>query len=210
MRGSGCCWWCAAGALRDDARITRAAPGREVARSSPCCFARPRPVLCRESRSIEEGEKNEQLFKNRAVFFSVCFYQLAPMLSVLARRCRLPIRRQARCIETHREPPLPRCRKEERASTPKRLNRRGVQSSTAVVVAASTSSSPSSSSSSLSPWLCPACSSPLSPSEDGKSLSCPQNHCYDLARERYVNLLRSGRKAKKTGAAPPGDAPDDI
>jgi 23S rRNA (guanine745-N1)-methyltransferase len=132
------------------------------------------------------------------------------MLSVLARRCRLPIRRQARCIETHREPPLPRCRKEERASTPKRLNRRGVQSSTAVVVAASTSSSPSSSSSSLSPWLCPACSSPLSPSEDGKSLSCPQNHCYDLARERYVNLLRSGRKAKKTGAAPAGDAPEAL
>ena len=62
----------------------------------------------------------------------------------------------------------------------------------------------------LSPWLCPVCSAPLSFSEDVKSLSCAQNHCYDLAKEGYVNLVRSGRKAKKAGAALAGDAPESL
>ena len=99
--------------------------------------------------------------------------------------------------------------------TPRRAERFQPSTLAATAVASTSSSSPSSSSAlSLpsSPWLCPACSSPLSRSEEGanKTLTCPQNHCYDLSKEGYVNLVRAGRKAKKSGAAPAGDAPEAL
>ena len=39
-------------------------------------------------------------------------------------------------------------------------------------------------------WICPKCGALLSFSE--KTARCPAGHCYDLAKEGYVNLLLSG------------------
>ena len=104
-----------------------------------------------------------------------------------------------------------RCSREPRAASfTRRRSERLKPSATAVVAAAADAASRSSSSSSPSPWLCPACSSALCFSEDFKTFSCPQNHCFDVAREGYVNLVRTGRKAKKSGAAPAGDAPEAL
>lgn len=38
------------------------------------------------------------------------------------------------------------------------------------------------------PWSCPICGLPLS--RRGDSLLCPSRHCFDVARQGYVNLLR--------------------
>ena len=48
-------------------------------------------------------------------------------------------------------------------------------------------------------WTCPHCQQPLSPRDN--SLVCPANHCFDRAKEGYVNLLPSNRKRSKD----PGD-----
>lgn len=48
-------------------------------------------------------------------------------------------------------------------------------------------------------WLCPLCREPLQ--REGNSLQCPARHCFDYAREGYVNLLPANRK----GSGEPGD-----
>ena len=46
---------------------------------------------------------------------------------------------------------------------------------------------------------CPICSAPLS--RDERAYTCPNGHCYDIAKEGYVNLLPANRKHAKD----PGD-----
>ncbi len=48
-------------------------------------------------------------------------------------------------------------------------------------------------------WICPNCHQPLI--KDGNSLKCEVGHCFDFAREGYVNLLPASRKRSKD----PGD-----
>lgn len=48
-------------------------------------------------------------------------------------------------------------------------------------------------------WTCPNCFKPLT--NDGNSLRCEAGHCFDVAREGYVNLLPASRKRSKD----PGD-----
>ena len=48
-------------------------------------------------------------------------------------------------------------------------------------------------------FRCPLCEGPLS--EDPAGLRCPRGHCFDRAREGYVNLLPVGQKHSKA----PGD-----
>ena len=48
-------------------------------------------------------------------------------------------------------------------------------------------------------WTCPNCHQPLTPRDN--SLLCPANHCFDRAKEGYVNLLPANRKRSKA----PGD-----
>lgn len=56
----------------------------------------------------------------------------------------------------------------------------------------------------LSLFNCPICSSPLPAA--ARLLTCPNGHCFDLAREGYVNLLPANRK-KSTN---PGDSPEML
>ena len=49
------------------------------------------------------------------------------------------------------------------------------------------------------PFVCPHCASPLVQEE--RTLRCARGHCFDLAREGYVNLLPANRKH----SAQPGD-----
>lgn len=51
----------------------------------------------------------------------------------------------------------------------------------------------------MSLFCCPICSAPLSRGE--RSYTCPNGHCYDIAKEGYVNLLPANRKH----ARDPGD-----
>lgn len=51
------------------------------------------------------------------------------------------------------------------------------------------------------PWRCPKCADPLMVS--AKVWRCQNNHCFDVAKSGYVNLLMANRKASKT----PGDSP---
>ena len=44
-------------------------------------------------------------------------------------------------------------------------------------------------------FSCPVCGLRLN--REGKSLKCGNNHCFDLARQGYVNLLRSNQSASK-------------
>jgi len=44
-------------------------------------------------------------------------------------------------------------------------------------------------------FSCPVCGLPLHREE--KSLKCEKNHCFDLARQGYVNLLRSNQSSSK-------------
>ena len=38
-------------------------------------------------------------------------------------------------------------------------------------------------------FICPICKSPFE--QRGRSLVCPKNHCFDLSKQGYVNLLMS-------------------
>ncbi len=49
-------------------------------------------------------------------------------------------------------------------------------------------------------WACPVCSEPLILSE--RTLRCENNHCFDLAKEGYSNLLLANQKNSKE----PGDS----
>lgn len=51
---------------------------------------------------------------------------------------------------------------------------------------------------------CPICGQPLEREE--KSYICPRRHCYDIAKEGYVNLLPANRKNSKD----PGDDKDMV
>ncbi len=51
----------------------------------------------------------------------------------------------------------------------------------------------------MSLFCCPICSAPLARGE--RVYTCPNGHCYDIAREGYVNLLPANRKH----ARDPGD-----
>ncbi len=53
-------------------------------------------------------------------------------------------------------------------------------------------------------FTCPLCAEPLSCTD--RVLSCPANHCFDLAREGYVNLLPSHHR----GSLAPGDTTEMI
>jgi len=54
-------------------------------------------------------------------------------------------------------------------------------------------------------WSCPVCREPLI-NQHEKSLICSGGHCYDLAREGYVNLLLANRKHSQE----PGDSKEMI
>lgn len=45
--------------------------------------------------------------------------------------------------------------------------------------------------------LCPVCGKPLC--EEAKACRCPDGHSFDIAKEGYVNLLRSGRSGDTQG-----------
>ena len=51
----------------------------------------------------------------------------------------------------------------------------------------------------MSLFCCPICSAPLEREE--RTYTCPSGHCYDIAREGYVNLLPANRKHSRN----PGD-----
>lgn len=51
----------------------------------------------------------------------------------------------------------------------------------------------------MSLFCCPICSAPLDRGE--RAYTCPNGHCYDIAKEGYVNLLPANRKHAKD----PGD-----
>lgn len=58
-------------------------------------------------------------------------------------------------------------------------------------------------------WSCPVCRLALQePQSNGRktSLVCPAGHCYDIAREGYVNLLLANRKNSQE----PGDSKEMI
>lgn len=56
------------------------------------------------------------------------------------------------------------------------------------------------------PYRCPICHSTLKLSNGGSSLKCDTNHCFDFAKEGYVNLLPVQNKKSKA----PGDSADMI
>ena len=45
--------------------------------------------------------------------------------------------------------------------------------------------------------MCPVCSADVSLNE--KTLKCENNHCFDFAKEGYVNLLLSGKSGDDKG-----------
>ena len=53
-------------------------------------------------------------------------------------------------------------------------------------------------------FCCPICGAILE--REGKSYSCPKRHCYDVAKEGYVNLLPANKKHAKD----PGDDKDMV
>ena len=53
-------------------------------------------------------------------------------------------------------------------------------------------------------FCCPICGQPLEREE--KSYTCPKRHCYDVAKEGYVNLLPANKKHAKD----PGDDKDMV
>lgn len=55
-------------------------------------------------------------------------------------------------------------------------------------------------------WICPLCRQGLQPAADEKSLVCTDGHCYDVAREGYVNLLLANRKR----SVQPGDSKEMV
>lgn len=57
-------------------------------------------------------------------------------------------------------------------------------------------------------FICPLCAEPLSqePACSNHPLRCVNNHCFDIAKEGYVNLLPVQKKKSKE----PGDSPEMI
>lgn len=55
-------------------------------------------------------------------------------------------------------------------------------------------------------WSCPICRQALEKGEQAISLTCAAGHCYDVAREGYVNLLLVNRKHSQE----PGDSKEMI
>jgi len=53
-------------------------------------------------------------------------------------------------------------------------------------------------------FTCPICSAPLA--IENRTYKCPKNHCFDIAKEGYVNLLPANRKNSKS----PGDTKEMI
>ena len=51
----------------------------------------------------------------------------------------------------------------------------------------------------MSLFRCPICGAPLT--REGRTYTCPNRHCYDVAREGYVHLLPANQKH----SANPGD-----
>ena len=58
---------------------------------------------------------------------------------------------------------------------------------------------PTSPASTPSPWACPVCQLPLT--QEARLWKCDSNHCFDLAKEGYANLLLANQKH----SAEPGD-----
>lgn len=56
--------------------------------------------------------------------------------------------------------------------------------------------------SALSAYLCPVCTAPLALAATGKSYLCKQGHCFDMAKEGYLNLLPVQHKH----SSEPGDS----
>lgn len=56
------------------------------------------------------------------------------------------------------------------------------------------------------PWRCPVCQAPLHLTDDRKCWACQRAHCFDVAREGYVNLLLSGQRRSRQ----PGDSPEMV
>ena len=52
--------------------------------------------------------------------------------------------------------------------------------------------------------LCPVCGAPIAPEE--KAWRCAQGHCFDVARQGYVNLLPVQQKH----SLHPGDTPEQV
>jgi 23S rRNA (guanine745-N1)-methyltransferase len=55
-------------------------------------------------------------------------------------------------------------------------------------------------------WRCPVCQEDLALSAAGRQWACAAGHCFDVAREGYVNLLVSGQRRWRQ----PGDSPEMI
>lgn len=55
-------------------------------------------------------------------------------------------------------------------------------------------------------WTCPLCREGLLAAEQEKSLVCSAGHCYDVAKEGYVNLILANRKR----SVQPGDSKEMI
>jgi 23S rRNA (guanine745-N1)-methyltransferase len=51
----------------------------------------------------------------------------------------------------------------------------------------------------IAPWRCPVCESRLSLAADGKSWKCVHEHNFDIAHQRYVNLLDSRGRSRPSG-----------
>ncbi|CAH0992815.1 23S rRNA (guanine(745)-N(1))-methyltransferase [Sinobacterium norvegicum] len=51
-------------------------------------------------------------------------------------------------------------------------------------------------------WMCPICHSPLQHQSQHKNFRCSNNHCFDIAKEGYCNLVPANQKNSKN----PGDS----
>ena len=51
-------------------------------------------------------------------------------------------------------------------------------------------------------WICPLCHTPLQSNSEHKNIRCDNNHCFDVAKEGYVNLMPVNQKKSKN----PGDS----
>lgn len=55
-------------------------------------------------------------------------------------------------------------------------------------------------------FVCPLCGEALARTPDGRSAACPHGHCFDYAKEGYLNLLQANHKH----SASPGDSRDMV
>lgn len=58
----------------------------------------------------------------------------------------------------------------------------------------------------INPLICPICKSALSLIPEAKSYKCTNNHCFDIAKQGYVNLLPVHEKNSKA----PGDSKEMV